>query len=71
MLKIPTPEVKESLKVRISQATKTDFDHYVSFIKKAQPHATADDVVEAMINKIVPKAGKAAKEFNEFKKNLK
>lgn len=71
MLKIPTPEIKESLKVKISASAKNDLEHYVNYLKKSQPHATIDDVVEAMINKVVPKAGKAAKEFNEFRKNLK
>lgn len=71
MLKIPTPELKSALKVRITQSAKADLEQYVGYIKNSQPHATTDDVVEAMINKIIPRAGKAAKEFNEYKKNLK
>ena len=70
MLKIPEPVETTNLKVRVSAATKKDLDIYVEYLKTKQPHATADVVVETIINKVIPRVGKEAKSFNDFKKSL-
>ena len=68
MLKIPEPKETIVLKVSLAASTKKEFDIYVSYLKSKQPHATADAVIEAMMNKIIPRAGVGAKAYNEFKK---
>lgn len=68
MLKIPEPAKTTSLKVKLSAATKKELDIFVDYIRAKQPHANADVVVEAIINKMIPRAGSEAKAFSAFKK---
>ena len=70
MLKIPEPKETTILKVNLATSTKKEFDTYVSYLKSKQPHANTDAVVEAMINKVIPRAGVGAKAYNEFKKTF-
>lgn len=71
MLKIPEPPESASLKIRLTASTKRELDTYVKYLKSTQPHATPDTVMEAIINKVIPRVGKDAKAYNEFKKTLK
>lgn len=70
MLKIPEPKKTAILKVTLSTSTKKEFDTYVSYLKSKQPHANADAVIEAMINRVIPRSGVEAKAYKEFKKTL-
>lgn len=68
MLKIPEPQKTTVLKVILAASTKKEFDAYVAYLKSKQPHANVHAVVEAMIHKLIPRSGREAKAYGEFKK---
>ncbi|MBL4818877.1 MAG: hypothetical protein JKY15_06565 [Deltaproteobacteria bacterium] len=71
MLKIPTPKETSVLKVKITSSTKKELDTFVSYVKSEHPHANLDTVMEAMIQKVIPRAGVEAKKYKAFKNSAK
>jgi uncharacterized protein YqeY len=70
MLKIPKPPSQVSLKIKLAEATRKELEIYVKYLKSQQPHCNTDNVVEAIIQRVIPRVGTEAKKYREFKQNL-
>ena len=68
MLNIEKPLKEITLKFKVTESTKNELDTFIKYVQSTQPHATPDRVIEAMLNKVIPKAGSQAKKYKEFKK---